>query len=355
MFAQGPLSAVRERLGRGGGYGRPSVKYIAFAAFTLAVVALAVYALWPRGHGPIAPPPAVERTSQAEAPAELAEPTLGPLAEALQSEIAAALQVRQWPLLNPTMDDAINGPAVVPEVEPCGVPTPPEDAECTWGSETAPVRAVLVGDELALNYAGPLRELALNSNGRFQLHVEAMPGCPFADDLIFNDDQAIMDACAGRRQRTVDYIAAKQPTVVFVAHSYGRKFRPALPEMTPADWTAALRRMVDKTGPHKVVLLAPPPIGYDLRECYGKPSSVPSDCTNGVSARWNRLAYAEQKLAADAKWAWIDSRPWFCSGRYCPAFVGTTPTRHDEEQMTPAYGSKISPVIAEALHEAGIL
>ncbi len=151
------------------------------------------------------------------------------------------------------------------------------------------------------------------------------------------------------------YIAQTQPTVVFIAHSYGRKFRPALPEMTPADWTGSLRRLVDTLGQRKVVLLAAPPMGYDLQDCYGKRGSVPSDCVTGVGGRWNRLAYAERDLAAAATWTWIDSRPWFCAGRYCPAFVGTTPTRRDEEHMSPAYGSRLSPVIAESLHQAGVL
>jgi hypothetical protein len=50
----------------------------------------------------------------------------------------------------------------------------------------------------------------------------------------------------------------------------------------------------------------------------------------------------------------MDSRPWFCSSRLCPSFVGSTPTKHDEEHMSPPYGAKISPVIGEALHADGV-
>ncbi len=352
MFRQGPVNTVRERLGRDG---QPIAKYVVFAVFTLIVAALAAYALRPHGPGPAATQsiPPSDKIDAPEAGPE--QPKLGPLAEALQAEIKAALQVHQWPPLVPTMNDVMNGPEAAPDVQRCGLPPPPAAAECTWGSETAPIRGVLVGDSMALDYAGPLREIALNSDGRFQIHVEAMPGCAFIDDLLHNDDQALMDTCPGRRQHAVDYIAQTQPTVVFIAHSYGRKFRPALPEMTPADWTGSLRRLVDTLGQRKVVLLAAPPMGYELQDCYGKRGSVPSDCVTGVGGRWNRLAYAERDLAAAATWTWIDSRPWFCAGRYCPAFVGTTPTRRDEEHMSPAYGSRLSPVIAESLHQAGVL
>lgn len=359
MFQQGPLSTTRDRFRRDGRRRRYDsqhpAKYVVFAVLTLVVAALVAYVSWPRGQGS-ANTPAVHRAddfgAQESGPGQ---PKLGPLGEKLQAEIAAALKARQWPPLEPTMEDVINGPAAAPEVQECGTPTLLSTVECTWGSNTAPIRGVLVGDSVALNYAGPLREIALNSDGRFQIHSEAMPGCSFIDDLLYDDDQSLMDACPGRRQRALDYIAETQPTVVFIAHAYRRKFRAALPEMTPADWTASLRRLVDKLGPRKVVLLAAPPIGFELQDCYGKRGSAPADCVTGADNRWKRLAYAEQDLAADAKWVWMDSRPWFCADRSCPAFVGTTPTRHDSVHMSPAYGSKISPVIAESLQEAGVL
>ena len=105
----------------------------------------------------------------------------------------------------------------------------------------------------------------------------------------------------------------------------------------------------------KVAFLSGPPGEINIKDCFGKRSSVPADCIGRVTSQWKRMASVERKLAASVGGAWIDSRPWFCgSQQLCPSFVGVTPTKGDEFHLTAAYGQKIWPVINESFEIAGV-
>lgn len=285
-------------------------------------------------------------------------PPLGPLAAALQAEIVQALQATNWPSLDPSIESVLNGPKRDPEVSGCGGSEFPTADKCTWGADGAPVRAVLVGDSVALGYAGPLREIALASGGRMQVHVEAMLGCTFVNDLI--DRSSLSEACPGRKQHAIDVINATKPDVVIISNEYQRhKVVGADKFLTPAELSESKRAIVNKfiANTRKVVFLAAPPGDAKIGECYGKRSSTPAECIGEVSEEWAVTASAEQDLAESFGGAWVDSRPWFCAsdGFLCPSFAGNTVTKIDEVHMSPAYGRKISAVIGESLTEAGVL
>jgi hypothetical protein len=303
-----------------------------------------------------APPPYVSHVEDtAIAPA----PVAGPLAAALQSEIAAALQVTTWPQLDPPMESVISGPEDSPEVTYCGGVALRDPAECTWGSPTAPIKVVVAGDSVGLTYVGPLKAIAENSNGRVQVHSEAMAGCAFVNDVMANADQRLVDACPARKQQAVDYIKANKPNLVILAHTYGEKKVAGTDRtLTPVEWADSMRQFVDTFPGIKVALLAPPPANVTIADCYGNRSHTPADCISKVTDQWKAMADAEEKAATAMGGVWVDSRPWFCSQGQkplCPSFVGTTATKHDAVHMAPAYGLKISPVIEESLTAAGVL
>jgi hypothetical protein len=207
-----------------------------------------------------------------------------------------------------------------------------------------------------LGYAGPLREIALNSGGRLQVYNEAMGSCAFANDLI--DRQPLSANCAARKQHAIDVINSTKPDVVIISNRYGQaRVVGSSQFMGTAQWSDSVRQIVDKfrhsTG--KVVLLSPPPGNVNIEDCYGKRSSTPSECIGSVTGEWSNIARSEQDLAKAIGGVWIDSRPWFCSGEgKCPSFVGSTPAKFDRVHMALPYGRKIRSVIAESFAEAGI-
>jgi hypothetical protein len=284
------------------------------------------------------------------------EADLGPLARALQRQITTALSATQWPQLEPSMESGISE-TWPPEINRCGLPIPASDRDCTWGSPNAPTRITVVGDSVAMHYANSLRELALSSN-QIQVHVEALGGCPFANDRVFTSDQKLIDACPARRQHAVDYINANKPTVVIISNWYEGYHRVGVDEaMTSEEWFDSVDQMVDKIrdSTSKIVWLAAPPADKNIVACYGNRTSVPADCISRVTTLWFSMAETEQRLAESVGGVWVDSRPWFCNeDGLCPSFVASTPTKHDAVHSTRAYEELIYPVIGESLRAAGL-
>jgi peptidoglycan/LPS O-acetylase OafA/YrhL len=335
-----------------------SSRNAALGVLPLLLVGLLAYAERPDAYKQGTPPPSLAAVTPEDKNAATAEAQMGPLATALHREIVVALGATEWPQLDPSMEAVITGPPAEPEVATCGLISLPDMDKCSWGSKSAPTRVVLVGDSIAMTYAGPLREIALQSGGRVQVHTEAMYGCTFGDDLTINPDKRITDACTGRKQHAIDVINSTKPQVVIIANAYGaKKLVSTGQDMTPGEWSDSLGRIVAKFrgSAQKIALVAPPPADKQLTDCYGTKSSTPADCISGVTRQWSSMAKAEQDVAKSIGQTWIDSRPWFCSGgRMCPAFVGNTATKFDWAHMAPYYGKKIYPVIDESLRESGV-
>lgn len=332
-----------------------SSKYAALGALALLAVGLIAFSVRPESYVSNTPPAVV-----AVAPEELdpSEPPLGPLTSALQVDIVAALKADDWPVLDPSMESVIDDPVVKdPNVPGCGGPVLLQ--QCSWGSPDAPIRVLIAGNSVAVYYVQPLREIAESSGGRIQVHTEAMPGCNFINEMIFNSDQMYVDACPGRKQQFIDLVNTTKPDVVILSHNYSEKrVNGTDRDLTPSQWAGSMRDFVEqfRDSAKEVVLLAPPP-GDDvlISECYSKRGSTPADCIGHVTSEWRDMAEAEQDLAGMIGAVWVDSRPWFCSSaRLCPSFVGSTPTKLDRAHVVPAYGLKIAPVIRESFEAAGI-
>jgi peptidoglycan/LPS O-acetylase OafA/YrhL len=332
-----------------------SSRYATVAVLALLTVGLTAYAMQPAAHSTGTPPPVA--APRPGAPQEPTESKLGPLTSALQQQITIALTATQWPHLEPSMESGISETWPI-EIIRCSLTTLPSDQECTWGSPSAPTRITLVGDSVAMHYANSLRELALDSSGQIQVHVEAMGGCPFTNDQVFTSDQSLIDACPARKQHAVDYINANKPTVVIISNWYEGYRRVGVEQaMTPDEWFDSVHQMVDKvrdsTG--SIVWLSAPPADKNIAACYGIRSSVPADCISRVTSQWLSMAATERRLAESVGGTWVDSRPWFCSAdALCPSFVGSTPTKHDRVHTTRAYEELIYPVIGESFRAAGV-
>ena len=332
-----------------------SSDYAAVGALILLTVTLSAYVMRPEAYEQSSPPPMA-----AAAPAELnpsaADPAMGPLASDLQNEIIDALQAAEWPALDPPMESVIDGPEFEPEVDVCSGEAFPDEKRCTWGSPSAPTKVVLVGDSIALSYAGPLREIALNSGGQIQVHTQAAVACAFANDVI--ERKSLTPRCIEKKQHAVDVINTSKPDVVIVSNSYlPSRVVGSQRGMTPDEWSDSIRQIAEKFSgtAGRVVLMAPPPAEAEISECYGDRSSTPADCITTVTTQWQQIAIAEQDVAAAIGGTWVDSRPWFCSSaRLCPSFVGSTPTKQDMTHIAPSYGKKIYPVMAESLKQAGV-
>ena len=330
---------------------RPASRYAAVASLVLVTVGASTYALQPYPQ-PSAPP----EISVAQSSDTTQSVAQDPFAADLRAEIIAALKATEWPPLTPTIEQAIDGPAAPDEVRRCAIMGANSDG-CTWGSPDAPTKIVLVGDSIGMFYGGVLRQLADNSRGQIQVHLEIAGGCQFSQLAIAADIDEINSACSARKQRAVDYINATNPTVVMITNSYGDKHLVGGGgEITPQQWADGMTSIVDKfrANTEKVVWLAAPPADKDIVECYDR-SSTPADCISEVNQQWLQTAEAARAVAAAQNGAWIDSRRWFCVQDLCPAFVGSTPVKLDNRHVTISYAEKITPGIENSLRAAGVL
>jgi len=306
-----------------------SPPYVGLAVLTLLVLGLTAVTLRPNDSvQAIDRSPEMSRSSDRN---QIPGTTASPLVLSLQQEIAKALSATEWPILDPSMESVINeGSVAPPEMVACAVVGIPDPTACTWGSPNATTRMVLVGDSIALTYGAPMRELALNSAGKIQLRVEAMPECQFVDDQIKSTVQEVNDVCPRRKLHTIGVINATKPDVVIISDSYGVKNLLSGGSLRPGQWSGSMRAIVDKFqgSVKQVVWLSPPPADENVKECFTKRSSVPADCVSQVNTQWLSIADDEQQVAESLGGVWIDSRPWFCSvDQFCPAFVGSTPTK----------------------------
>ena len=330
--------------------------YAAISALALIVVAAVAYTGARSESVEHAQPPLDVAAAERPVPTE-AQDRFGPLTGALQRDIVTALQAVDWPPLDPSMESVITGPQVDPVLADCGHGVAPDASKCRWGSPTAPIRIVLVGDSVALGYAEPLRAIALNSGGQIQVHSEAMVACAFVDDLVERESRS--PECPARKQHAIDLIKATKPDLVVISNTYGpNQIVGSSRAMTPQEWFNSMREIVGKfsNSTDMVALLSPPPADKSMSDCYGLRSSTPADCISRVTEQWMSTAKAEQDLAPAIHGVWIDSRSWFCSDSgFCPSFVGSTPTKHDEAHMSTVYGRKISSAMGESLRQAGAL
>jgi peptidoglycan/LPS O-acetylase OafA/YrhL len=330
--------------------------YAAVGATILLAIGVIAFALNPTSTAPAKVPPTAVAAPAAVDPSGK-EVALGPLTTELQKEIDAALQATQWPQLDPSLESVISGKLVTPALAGCVTNDVAPNAQyCLSGDKSASKRVVVVGDSMALAYGAALHELAINSNGQISVFNAGMGACTFMIDLIERDS---MDPnCGARKQYAVDYINQTKPDVVIVANWYREAHIVGRSDTLYArDWSLSEKQIVDKFRGNvgKVVLLAAPPGGADIRECYSKRGSVPADCIGNITRVWSDLASSEKASADSTGSVWIDSRPWFCSsGSLCPAFAGTTPLKYDQAHMAAPAAKKIYPVMMEALQEAGV-
>ncbi len=356
-FEVAKLRATIHEIRRGRYVPKASSGYAALGSLALVLVALVAFTVRPEANKLPTAPPALATASPDDANAPAPETRLGPLTTALQTEITNALQATAWPMLDPPMDAVLQGGSVAPELLPCDHDTPTVDlAACTFGSPTAPTRIIIAGDSEGVSYAGPLREIAINSGGKVQVISMALSACSFTAELIQNATPS--PSCEARKRYVVDAINATKPSIVVISNLYRlHKAVGSDRRMSPGEWADSMRRIINEFRPSTgtVVFMPGPPGEVNIKDCFGKRTNVPADCIGKVNAQWNDMATIDDKIAHEIGGVWLDSRPWFCnSDRLCPSFAGSTATKADEFHIAPAYGSKIYPVMAESFREAGV-
>lgn len=334
VAAVAPMAAWRERF-------RTQVSLAAAGLVAAALlVVLAVQVQQPR--------PLPSTAGAGEAPAVIEDPTA-----TLQADLAAAVSATTWPELHPSIDEVMAQSSGANPAHDCFAPTPlPDAAACTWGSGDAPRHLYLVGDSTAMAYAPALKALAEQSGGAIRVTAVGLYGCRFTDVLVQNDDPAVMQACAQRKNDVAAMIAADRPERVLVSDAYTLGRTADGRDLSAADLVAAEAAETARYGmPGRIVFLEAPPDGAPLGNCYTRVGS-PYACATSITPVWRDMQAATAAAAAGSGDRVVDALAFTCWQDVCPAFAGTLPIRYDQTHLTVAYAEHLAPYLRWALDGA---
>ncbi|GAA4147926.1 acyltransferase family protein [Leifsonia shinshuensis] len=276
--------------------------------------------------------------------------------DALSSAITTALSEKSWPELDPSMDRVVAQYQFEPETHACASPSYPGVERCTWGAADAAHSMAIVGDSMSVAYVAMLRTIAEGSEGRLRFTALGQYSCPFIDLRTNSLNPEFADACPARKELAVESLASVRPDVLFVANGVVPYVDlDSGKEITASEYQQALQRSVERVAGEvgRVVVLAPPPPGDDIRECYS-PRTSPAGCVSTVSARWKTFASSGARAVEGVGGVHIDTRPLFCVSNRCPAFADGIPVKFDATHLTEAYSRHIAPAFVALLAEAGV-
>jgi len=334
-----PIDAWRERFG---------TQMVLATAGLVAAALLTVLAVQVQQPRPLAPTAGTAGTAQQTAPA-IEDPTA-----ALQADVAAAVSATAWPELHPSIDEVMAQSSGANPAHDCFSPSPaPDAASCTWGSADAPRHLYLVGDSTAMAYAPALKALAEQSGGAIRVTTVGLYGCRFTDVLVQNDDPAVMQACAQRKNDVAAMIAADHPETVLVSNAYTLGRTADGRDLSAAELIAAEAAEMARYGmAGRIVYLEAPPEGAPLGNCYSRVGS-PYACATSITPTWHDMQAATAAAVSTSGDRVVDALAFTCWQDVCPAFAGTLPIRYDQTHLTVPYAEHLAPYLRWALDGAG--
>lgn len=318
----------------------------------LAISALVVASAALSRNGPQPATPLVNSGALSATPSASAAAASEPEAD-LQGQIEAALRASKWPEVTPSLDSLGSLNFTAEDSQGC-VEAHEGGHSCDFSGSNPAKLAVIVGDSIAVAWIPTVRS-ALEAKG-WTVGVLAMVGCPFIDASSQNSDEGLQAACPAQKATALRVIQEQKPALVIASNSYGIKFDGQTDaasnlELREGGLSSYFKTVSSSAG--QLVVLSPPPGAKNPVEC-ATPFSSPGDCATTVSEDWMAVLEAERSATKQSGGLFIDTRPWFCAGTSCPAFVGKTTVRRDGVHITENYAKMIAPQLSAALTAGGV-
>jgi hypothetical protein len=225
---------------------------------------------------------------------------------------------------------------------------------CRRGFATAGKVFVVLGDSHARHWIPALETVAKRT--RYAAYYLAKPGCTAAS-VLPNPGHGPFVGCVEWRAWAIGAIRRLHPDVVLLTGAMppgivvgGRTLRD------PHRMAARMRvgmvatiRALRGGADHIFVVSDPPGLAHDPRACLARDGADLGDCSSAPS-RAAGLHFAADRAAAHRTRArLIDTRPWFCWQRVCPAVVGSTITYRGGGHLTTAYSRSLGRPLQRAM------
>jgi hypothetical protein len=212
-----------------------------------------------------------------------------------------------------------------------------------------------------MSYTGALESIVAASSGKWRMEVRNFLGCSLMDGYFrfpSHNNDAEQKACPDQVESTLSAIEAERPDIVVVTNGYWpHEFVSSGKEQTLEERQESIRNVVLRISKSsgKVILMSPPPVSIDIRECYTR-VSTPNNCVGSIPQWWSDSESVDRSVADGIDNAsFVGARRWFCSQNgLCPAFAGSLLIRYDFQHLTGAFSRRLGPVVREAFSAVGL-
>lgn len=273
---------------------------------------------------------------------------------ASDDRISASLSSKNWPDLNPLLDELDHEKAA--EWKRCGNVDESQLKQCSFASGKTDKLAVVIGDSIGISYLPGLRAALEPRGWRVQGLTYGQCPAPVIDASAENQGSGF----TGTVRSTSTMVtgtgeeARLRPDRVIMSSAENTLRRlpgSSSPERARNAWqvaTTATAKKLAESAKH-VVILAPPPEGSNMVQCATRVNKL-ADCASKVDGQWLDMSEADRAAAKSARVQYVDTRGWFCDAEdHCPAFIGVTPVRTDGVHLTGAFSQQLAPQLVDVL------
>ncbi len=313
-------------------------------AWSLAFGALLILA-------PIAVSQNAIRTNQEAAPISIDEAALTayPSENEVLTEVAAAVDVTDWPEQDPRIDNV----AYSKECDVTRAAT--SSSACIHGDPNGSKVAVIYGDSHAAMWI-PAFDLIGKSND-WQIVQLNKPGCIAPDFPTYSNVLGReYTECIEYRQWAVEKIAELQPDLVIITSAYDGSLLSADGEGTSdgvdAAWEDGLGKTIDAISPNagKVIVLGdqayPTQAGINCLEANTNDVKKCGDpIEDAVHLDHNAM---ETKIAEEHGATYVDIVPWMCTDDFCPAVIGGITVHRDRMHINENFAVWLAEALGNA-------
>lgn len=224
---------------------------------------------------------------------------------------------------------------------------------CSYGSETAPLHVVIVGDSHAVHWLPALELMAATENIRVTGLTKS--SCAFTSVMTRFAARGVdrpYEECQRWGRKVVDWLEAEKPDLVVVSFSPrqavpGRQHEES--QQALASGVVTYARELNEAGLKVAAIKQTPWQVEDVPLCMAKPGATIGGCSTN---KREALSVASLELASkqfpDLKL--LDFDRYFCQGDNCPAVIGGVLVYRDKHHMTATYARSMAPVLSRSIH-----
>ena len=227
---------------------------------------------------------------------------------------------------------------------------------CSFGNQTAPKKAIIVGDSYALAFYPTIIESLKGSD--FQIFGLNMGQCMVANVVPFINGEPSL-SCFEHRQKVFSFIKEIKPDLVFLSDFAGHEIANGNSQLLVGRdefWANKLEesiKIVSENSQH-FVYFGQPPGQSGITDCVDSRGNIGPSCIGHPSGNV-RIRVIQRSLTNKFGGFFIDTDEWLCSLGACPPIIDNAPVFWDGNHLGNTFALKLAPLLRSYLHEKDLI